>query len=275
MSTSPASSATPPTTPAADPPDAPPVDPTPPVAAAPVVPDADPAAFVRDVMAPMVAGAAAEAVRGVHEMYRQPVAPAAPAAPVVTARDIDERLSRGESAADLIEQRARDIAREENASLRADVESIRNQGTAAIATLAENVLKSKPKYADLKPEIDRALRTMTAAERANPAALDAMYHLVVGANYEKLAASDRERELRQVREREAAAAAAQPGGVAGRRTTADPQLDPRDYFNETELNAIEFGGGMDKYARRMGCKTVQAMLEKRKAFVESRRGTVH
>lgn len=124
----------------------------------------------------------------------------APVTPGLTAEQINEAMQSGEGGEKLltginnmIQQGAQKLAKEQ-------IDPIRNSGTAAIAQLALNQAKADPAmphFTRFEKEVKATLSQMNPNDRANPNAIELIYHNLVGKNHDLLNKEAHEATLRQ------------------------------------------------------------------------------
>lgn len=173
--------------------------------------------------------------------------------------EIDDAIANGRPVSKLLARRD-EIAR---ARLERDViDPIRAQGGAAIGSMARQAAERLPRYKTYKKEIDQMVADYQAA---NPAAVvtyeiyDQAHSIVSGRHVDDILSSDREEQIRQGREREAAALLPTGGRVGDEPVEKEPtslsELLSGDWKREFRSKSRETGNRTeDEELRKAGYK---------------------
>lgn len=169
--------------------------------------------------------------------------------------EIDDAIANGRPVSKLLARRD-EIAR---ARLERDViDPIRAQGGAAIGSMARQAAERLPRYKTYKKEIDQMVADYQAA---NPAAVvtyeiyDQAHSIVSGRHVDDILNSDREEQIRQGREREAAALL--PTGGSSRE-----ELPGKDPTSLQEILAGDWKRDFRTKSRAVGNRTEEEELRK-------------
>lgn len=131
------------------------------------------------------------------------------------------------------------------------IDPIRNQGFAALSTLAQSTLETKPFYSRFKKEIDAYVGTLDPAQRSQPQVLTVAYNAVVGQHAEELLGEAREESLRKATDD---IKAADVGGTSGRQTPGESDIPTVEDICGLEAAAAlsQRNQTPDQFAVRMG-----------------------
>ena len=141
-----------------------------------------------------------------------------------------------------------------------EVEPLRHQGTAALASIARQTAINSgtmPYLDKFKKDVDAAFEKLPLVQRTTPEAYQACYQFVIGSRTQDIVKEETEKAIRQGR---AATPESQPPASGGRAaaTTPEGKTAMAQIFDEDATVALrEQGKTPDEFARKMGYKSAE------------------